>query len=619
MKKIFKKKPKENNALYKLAQIAASHGLPFVFDFTKYAYAGDPLRYLFETWKPYYNMKYHMCKSLAPKSILEIGVRYGYSAAAFLNAAPGVQYVGIDNDSAASGGVPGAIQYARDTLKGYNVEFIIADTQTMSRFPTPQGRDELYDLIHVDGQQDGDGTFHDLELALRQGRYILVDGYFWTKENLLATTYFVDKYKLFIDYAITIPGYAGEMLIQVKDRKAAESKYGNGTQSYIHLSKEYDAYYFLNDCGGYDSFLKSDGKRLDTRLANIAVLTGYVCDKDILDIGCGRGELTNRFYEMGASAVGVDYSIDAIDIARSAFPENDRLQYLCEDVLAFSDSKQYDRIIMADVVEHIDEGPLNVLLQKISSLLYDDGYLLIHTSPNKLYYDVYHKNNITEIRRRGVYVPENPRSYYEEVMHINEQTPDSLRKILEQHFPQVAVWTSAAHDHFLEWFGKDCPYDTACSHPDIYAVATRSANTLDVLTKLVDEIYNYNLEWDEIDIEIHAERISIIDNHGLFNVRIRNNGMKTIRTSASHPISISYHIRDGADNIVLHDGERTEIFREILPGGIIEQRMVIRVVDDLLKDGNGYKVVITLVQEGKFWFDGVDKRFSCEMEWKQFK
>lgn len=34
-----------------------------------------------------------------------------------------------------------------------------------------------YDFVHVDGQQDEAGSAHDLALAMRRGRWVLVDGY----------------------------------------------------------------------------------------------------------------------------------------------------------------------------------------------------------------------------------------------------------------------------------------------------------------------------------------------------------------------------------------------------------------------------------------------------------
>ena len=603
------------NSLWSSIEKIASDKVPFTFDFTQYACDSDPLRHFFEIWKPYYNMKYHLCKSLEPKSILEIGVRYGYSAMAFLSASPDASYTGIDNDSTVSGGVPGAIEYARYALKDYNTELIIANTQIMDMFPAAEGN-KIYDLIHVDGQQDGDGTCHDLELALRQGRYIWVDGYFWSRENLLAVTYFLQKYKMCIDYAVTIPGYAGEMIIKVKDGMFTKNAPDYHALSYADLPDDYNAYYYLNDCGGYDTFLRSGGKQLDPRLESMIALSGNVYGKNVLDIGCGRGELTNRFYELGANTVGVDYSHDAINIARSTFSENSRLKYLCEDVLKFSNEEKFDRVIMADVVEHIEQVSLNILIKKISALLSDDGILLIHTAPNKLYYDVHYAAHVDEIRRRGVYIPTNPRSYFEDLMHINEQTPESLKITLEQHFAYVEVWTVASQGSFLEWFGKDCPHDIICSHPEVYAVAACSENALFKFAEIINEVRNYKLERDDVNIDIRAssgEQIFINKDNSFAKVSICNKGTRAIRTNGEFPVNISYHIVDCDGNTVLHDGDRTKLIRDILPGETIEQDIIIRVDSDLITGDISYKAVITLVQEGMFWFDEVDKHFSYEI------
>ena len=591
-----------NLNFWKFLEKIESEDVPFVFDFTKYAYEKDPLYHLFEAWKPYYNMKYHLCKFLAPTSILEIGVRYGYSAVAFMNAVPKAKYIGIDNESADPGGVLSAVEYARELLKEYNAEIIIDDTQLMDRFPG-----DVYDLIHVDEQQNGDSTFHDLELALGQGRYILVDGYFWSNENMLAATYFMQKYKEFIHYSTIIPGYAGELLIKVKRR------YSKQKRSYMDLSGDYNSKYYLTDCGGYDAFLKSDGRQLDSRLGHLVDLLADINEKNVLDIGCGRGELTNHLYEMGANAVGVDYSQDAIDIARSTFAQNlgNKLQYLCEDILAFQEQEKYHRIIMADVVEHIEQNSLDKLLGKIRAILNTNGYVLIHTAPNKLYYDIFYAEHVRKVRELGVYIPSNPRSYYEDLMHINEQTAETMQKALEKHFEHVVVWTAPFQDKFWEYYGKDCPYEIASSHFSIYAVAAKSSEVLMEFTSLIDEIKNYKLDRDDVDIEIRAS----YNTFGTVSVWVRNNGNKTIRQYADSQVNIAYHIIDCTGNIIVWDGERTKLIHDLPKnGGVLEQSIIID-YKSLPKDKE-YKVVITLVQEGLFWFDDIDKRFSCEIKLK---
>jgi len=153
------------------------------YDFRLSACPDDQFRYLFDEWVSYYRGKWAIARYLQPKRILEIGVRYGYSAFAFLNACPSAQYTGIDLDADLYGGTQGAIDWARDHTRQHHTEFIIADSQKFDRFP---GGD--YDLIHIDGQQDQQGFLHDLEVAIGQARYILVDGYFWTSSSSVTRT-----------------------------------------------------------------------------------------------------------------------------------------------------------------------------------------------------------------------------------------------------------------------------------------------------------------------------------------------------------------------------------------------------------------------------------------------
>ena len=53
------------------------------FDFREFANPSDPLSSLFEEWIPYYRLKFCIAKALQPQSILEVGVRFGYSARTF--------------------------------------------------------------------------------------------------------------------------------------------------------------------------------------------------------------------------------------------------------------------------------------------------------------------------------------------------------------------------------------------------------------------------------------------------------------------------------------------------------------------------------------------------------
>jgi hypothetical protein len=74
------------------------------YDFRETAFPEDPLKHLFPDWISYYKLKWAVARVLQPRSILEIGVGYGYSALAFLNASPSARYVDIDFESPIFGG-----------------------------------------------------------------------------------------------------------------------------------------------------------------------------------------------------------------------------------------------------------------------------------------------------------------------------------------------------------------------------------------------------------------------------------------------------------------------------------------------------------------------------------
>jgi hypothetical protein len=180
----------------------------------------DSLRRI-DQYREYYHTKYDLAKRVAPKTIVEIGVRAGYSAWAFLCACPTAKYYGFDAENGTHGGRGGPwAPWARKMLaeRGFDVEIAApADTQSMDKMPIAA------DLYHVDGDHTPDGVYHDLTICFEAapvGAVLLVDDYDY--EEAAGVRKGVDRWlKDFAEHvkAKHVPSLRGEMMITVRSKR----------------------------------------------------------------------------------------------------------------------------------------------------------------------------------------------------------------------------------------------------------------------------------------------------------------------------------------------------------------------------------------------------------------
>jgi 2-polyprenyl-3-methyl-5-hydroxy-6-metoxy-1,4-benzoquinol methylase len=164
----------------------------------------------------------------------------------------------------------------------------------------------------------------------------LLDGYFWSKENMLSATYFLEKYREFIEFSWIIPSYAGELLIKTKPT-ARHILVDRKERRYSLLKNFYNRDYYLKNCGGYEQFKRNKGIILDDpRLLTAYYIADPHVGKKILDIGCGRGELSYALARAGADVMGIDYSASAVKIAKETFHNDtgyEKVQFVNDDFL----------------------------------------------------------------------------------------------------------------------------------------------------------------------------------------------------------------------------------------------------------------------------------------------
>jgi 2-polyprenyl-3-methyl-5-hydroxy-6-metoxy-1,4-benzoquinol methylase len=88
----------------------------------------------------------------------------------------------------------------------------------------------------------------------------------------------------------------------------------------------------------------------------------------VLEIGCGRGLLTNRIAERGVDIVGIDANPQAPDLA-----EGDRVLHMRAEDLGFDDA-EFDAIVSVHAIEHIP--PLEEAFEEMVRVLKPGGRAL---------------------------------------------------------------------------------------------------------------------------------------------------------------------------------------------------------------------------------------------------
>lgn len=214
-------------------------------------------------------------------------------------------------------------------------------------------------------------------------------------------------------------------------------------------SDTYSREYFLTECNGHEEFQQG---RLPSRLQAALAIAGELKGKRILDVGCGRGEVVLYCLRQGAEACGVDYSADALVLARQgAGTEPGHYQRADARYLPFQNGT-FDLALMLDIVEHLYPAELARALADVHRVLKPGGVLIVHTMPNLWYYRLGYPLFRMVQRLRGKRLPRDPRVRWQFVstVHVNEQTPLTLRRALKGAGLAARVWLQPTQSYAEE-------------------------------------------------------------------------------------------------------------------------------------------------------------------------
>ncbi|HVH51619.1 MAG TPA: methyltransferase domain-containing protein [Gaiellaceae bacterium] len=150
------------------------------------------------------------------------------------------------------------------------------------------------------------------------------------------------------------------------------------------------------------------------RLENVRFLVDPQPGDRVLDLGSAAGAMTHYLSTFGCIAVGVDSSQLGVEYARARYP-NLRFEVADVAALPFEDAS-FDKIVAADLTEHLDDETLGAMLRECRRVLVSGGTLSIHT-PNP-------GHIIERMKRRNLVLAQNP-------THIGLRSSAELRAELE--------------------------------------------------------------------------------------------------------------------------------------------------------------------------------------------
>ncbi len=104
----------------------------------------------------------------------------------------------------------------------------------------------------------------------------------------------------------------------------------------------------------------------------------------MLDVGCGRGWLTN-LATMYGTCEGIEPVAGVVEHARKLFPHLRFEAGMADSVLTRSDFAPYDVVLTSEVIEHVPHGQKENFLAQLAQLLKPEGYLILTTPRGEMW------------------------------------------------------------------------------------------------------------------------------------------------------------------------------------------------------------------------------------------
>ena len=176
----------------------------------------------------------------------------------------------------------------------------------------------------------------------------------------------------------------------------------------------------------------------------------------LVDLGCGTGEMTERFAKEGYRVIGIDMSDDMLNEAyEKKIESGNDILYLNQDITEFEVGSDIDVFIsVCDTLNYItDEDALNGVFARVSEALSKDGLFIFDMNTYHKYEDILANNTFAENAENASFIWENT---FDKTTEINEyyvtfyvETEDGLYERYEECHNQRA-YTQEKIIEFIE-------------------------------------------------------------------------------------------------------------------------------------------------------------------------
>ena len=200
----------------------------------------------------------------------------------------------------------------------------------------------------------------------------------------------------------------------------------------------YSREYFFTCNDGFEEF--RNGYDLSHVKKKTLSLLGIRPGLKFLDIGHGRGEMLYHCEKLGAFVHGIDYSDEAISVAKSVLKDSSNAKIIKADCtnIPFKDGF-FDRILIGDLIEHLSFEKGVRLLKEANRVLMPGGIFLLHTSPNRLFMKILYPFIINMLKREKKDKIIQHINMQKKV-HIHEYHYFSLKKVAKMSGIKARVW-----------------------------------------------------------------------------------------------------------------------------------------------------------------------------------